>query len=79
MKKLIIKGTKIQEKCIPNYKYSNIKFTLDEGLADILIVQETKLGPSKCDIEFIHKDYNMFRRDRISTDKIGCKNKKVLK
>jgi hypothetical protein len=61
-----------------NYKYSNIKFTLDEALADILIIPETKLGPSKCDSEFTHKDYNMLRRDRISTDKISCKNKKIL-
>ena len=49
------------------HKYPNIKFILDEEIADVLVIQETKLGPKNCDTDFIHHKYNMFRRDRKHT------------
>ena len=48
------------------YKYASIKFILDQGLTDILVINETRLDLNRCDNEFFHPKYNMFRRDRLT-------------
>ena len=58
---------------------TNIKFLLDEEIADVLIFEETKLGSRNCDRDFIYIKYNMFRRDRITSDKLGFKEKNCKK
>ena len=50
------------------YKFEDIKFILENGLVDVLIVQETHLDDSRDDSFFIHQKYYMFRRDRRNRD-----------
>ena len=45
-------------------KFEDIRFTLDDGLVDILVIQETHLDSNRCDSIFHHPKYHMIRRDR---------------
>ena len=45
-------------------KYHGVEVILESGLLDMVIIQETNLGPDDSDSHFNYSSYQIIRRDR---------------